>query len=311
MRRFRLTPRSAVEAIALSPDGRTFAVAQVHCGVTVRDIADGRELGRCPVQSRGCGTRLEYAPDGRHLAAGHGRGLDVIEVPGGRLVGRVGPAGASDFRFLTGRPELMAACEGGYELIRYAPRTAFARDFEPVVTRLTPLGSRHVLAICPDTNWVLATDLAYPWELAVYAFGPPRRIATYRAAEPIPPKHDTFRVASTPSRFVIADRSAVRVFEWPAGDPGPEVSLALVSKFAPTKPQPDPLIPPFALTPCGNYILIRGEKSRVELRAAATGDVLTVWKWGLPRTLAVAVSSDGLLAAAAGTQGRVVVWDLG
>jgi len=57
-------------------------------------------------------------------------------------------------------------------------------------------------------------------------------------------------------------------------------------------------------------VIVRSEKSRIELRDVATGAVLTVWKWGLPRVLAVAVSGDGLTAAAAGTGGQVMLWDL-
>ena len=78
-----------------------------------------------------------------------------------------------------------------------------------------------------------------------------------------------------------------------------------------TQPQPDPGIPPFAVFPCGRKVLVRGEKSRVELRDLSTGEVLTVWKWGMRRVQALAVAGDGLTAAAAGGGGEVVMWDLG
>ena len=78
-----------------------------------------------------------------------------------------------------------------------------------------------------------------------------------------------------------------------------------------TQPQPDPNPPPFAVLPCGTKVLVRGEKSRVELRDLATGDVLTEWRWGLPKLNALAVAGDGLTAAAGGASGQVVLWDLG
>ncbi len=77
-----------------------------------------------------------------------------------------------------------------------------------------------------------------------------------------------------------------------------------------TQPQPDQNIPPFAVLPCGQKIIIRGTKSRVELRDIATGEVLTVWKWGLPRQTALACAADGLTAAAGGTGGQMILWDL-
>ena len=78
-----------------------------------------------------------------------------------------------------------------------------------------------------------------------------------------------------------------------------------------TQPQPEPGVPPFAVLPCGRKVLLRGEKSRVELRDLAMGEVLTVWKWGLRRLHALAVAAYGLTAAAAGAGGEVVIWDLG
>ena len=75
-------------------------------------------------------------------------------------------------------------------------------------------------------------------------------------------------------------------------------------------PQPDEANPPFALLPCGRRVLIRGQKSRVELRDVATGETITVWKWGLSRLLALAVSPDGLTAAAGGHGGQLLLWDL-
>jgi hypothetical protein len=56
-------------------------------------------------------------------------------------------------------------------------------------------------------------------------------------------------------------------------------------------------------------VLLRGAKSRVELRDLATGELLTAWQW-LRKVTALAVAGDGLTAAAGGANGRVVVWDL-
>src|SRR5262249_4916953 len=96
---------------------------------------------------------------------------------------------------------------------------------------------------------------------------------------------------------------------WPENPPaGPAVLDPLVARPL-SLPQPDTLTP-FAILPCGTKFLVRGAKSRIELRSFPSGEVLTVWKWGLPRTLSIAVAADGMTAAAAGIRGRLVIWDL-
>jgi hypothetical protein len=86
--------------------------------------------------------------------------------------------------------------------------------------------------------------------------------------------------------------------------------LSPVAMITATQPQPDANIPPFAMSPCGRRMLIRGEKSRVELRNVASGEIITVWKWGLPKLLSLAVSGNGYLAAAGGVKGQLMLWDL-
>jgi hypothetical protein len=90
--------------------------------------------------------------------------------------------------------------------------------------------------------------------------------------------------------------------------PPPEITPSVTISV--TQPQPAPGTPPFALLPCGRRMLIRGEKSRIELRDVASGEVITVWKWRLHRVQAVGVSGDGLTAAAGGLDGQIMLWDL-
>ncbi|MFO0822960.1 MAG: hypothetical protein U0792_07550 [Gemmataceae bacterium] len=92
--------------------------------------------------------------------------------------------------------------------------------------------------------------------------------------------------------------------------PNPPPTLVPIATITATQPQPDASIPPFAMLPCGRRMLIRGEKSRVELRDVASGEIITVWKWGLPKLLSLAVSGNGYLAAAGGVKGQVMLWDL-
>jgi hypothetical protein len=296
-------------AIALSPDGRTFAAAQPHCGVTVRDLLDGRELTRSPYYGVTAYTQLEFSPGGDHLGVAGVSGLDIIRTATGQSVGRVyRHPGIDDFRFLPDRPEVVVASYGCCERFRYVPRTASAGEFTPAVVRRSPIDPRPVLAVHPNGSRVALTAAKRSGRVTVCAVGTTRPVAGRGAPKSYRGWSFTGRVAVAPGRFAVADAAGVRVFDWPAD---PSAAVTPRATFPVTTPQPDADTPPLALTPCGTFLLVRGERSRVELRDAATGAVRAVWKWGLPRTLAVAVSPDGLVAAAAGTLGRVVVWDLG
>lgn len=66
----------------------------------------------------------------------------------------------------------------------------------------------------------------------------------------------------------------------------------------------------FAVHPGGRFVLTSGGDGLVRFWDADTLDPGRVMKWGIGKLHAVAVSPDGLLAAAGGEKGQVVVWDL-
>jgi WD40 repeat protein len=65
-----------------------------------------------------------------------------------------------------------------------------------------------------------------------------------------------------------------------------------------------------AFHPSGSYLLRASDGPSVSAFDALTGKPVREWKWDAGRLRTVAVSPDGLLAAAAGPNGAIVVWDL-
>jgi WD40 repeat protein len=65
-----------------------------------------------------------------------------------------------------------------------------------------------------------------------------------------------------------------------------------------------------AFHPSGRYLLRANDSTSVSAFDALTGEQVREWEWAAGRLRTVAVSPDGLLAAASGPGGAIVVWDL-
>ncbi|HEY8505885.1 MAG TPA: hypothetical protein VIL46_14975, partial [Gemmataceae bacterium] len=72
----------SVRAADLSPDGKTLAVA-TSSGLSLFDVATGRETRRLAEPPLRVITRLEYLRDGRTLAASGDDGLYILDTAGG------------------------------------------------------------------------------------------------------------------------------------------------------------------------------------------------------------------------------------
>lgn len=66
-----------------------------------------------------------------------------------------------------------------------------------------------------------------------------------------------------------------------------------------------------AFTPDGRRMLSTCHDGQLRIWEASTGQLVTGYEWGIGQTSAVAVSPDGLTAAAAGQKGQIAIFDLG
>ncbi|VTT97060.1 ---NA--- : [Gemmataceae bacterium] len=347
MRMLQLKPRHTITRLALSPDGSRVAVGQPGHGVRVIETLSGADLehlfvpahttapvrynsptGRYGIelvpadarlaQTRAWSPEFRFQPGWRRewdrnsppdespgvlvdATSQGGAWLFPRPVPG-RMTAwyRLAPCGISaDHRFAVGRAADRRERIVLFDLVREEVVGQFpnARGFGiPFYATFTP-SNQVVIA---DSEGISV----YPMLLQIAEVPTP----TPEADPPQEPERGPI------GRFVQAlfrTGPRTRKARGPAAlAPRPVPMLDPWATIVPTVPQPDTEIPPFALLPCGRRMIVRGEKSRVELRDVATGEVLTVWKWGLPRVNALAVSANGLLAAAAGAKGQLMLWDL-
>lgn len=110
----------------------------------------------------------------------------------------------------------------------------------------------------------------------------------------------THHVLFSPDGNTLAIAHARSVHLYPADSDVPRVTL-------PHPKQANSV----AFTPCGRRILSTCHDGLLRIWDAATGQLVTSFDWGVGQTSAVAVSPDGLTAAAAGQKGQIAVFDLG
>jgi hypothetical protein len=318
MRPLTVIPRHPITELALSPDGQRLGVVQSVHGFRLLDALTGAELARDTER----GNVSEVSPTGRHWLHAERMAIRLAEVTAGRPF----------LRFQTGWTRA-----GNINRPPVVPETSPLHS-AATVSWDAPAARRLLISPPPvERVYLTAGALTADHRFAVGRLGhgdqryAVRDLATERIIATLdittsPPGSTHVHTLFTPDEagIVAATLRTILMFSLPA--PEPLVSSPLdavgspitrVTPLAPTvvirvtQPQPAPGIPPFAVLPCGRKALVRGEKSRVELRDLATGEVLTVWKWGLQRLHALAVAADGLTAAAGGFRGEVVIWDLG
>ena len=316
MRPLLVRPRHEIQHIELSADGRWLATCQHHHGITVRSTADGAVVRALPPKQIGAySARLVFHPSGSHLAVlvqfqGQQFSLvDLTDAQAGvrtwtstRLVGvRFSDDGSA------------AECVGN----RTVKRVSLHGPKEPAD------GLRTASSYITNSLGCLSAD-GRLFVSEIYQSDRRRRFVVRKCAGrmtiaelPIQGPPGGLAVPQfTPAgdRVITADGDGLAVYDIPAARPADRKPLTVRHsvRIEATQPQPGlfPIPVPFAILPCGTKLLMRGTKSRVELRCAFTGDVLTEWRWRMKHLTCLAVSADGTIAAAAGRHGEIVLWDL-
>ena len=65
-----------------------------------------------------------------------------------------------------------------------------------------------------------------------------------------------------------------------------------------------------AFHPSGRYLAATSNDATVKLYDTSTWEVVQTFDWDIGRLRSVAFSPDGMLAAAGGDKGKIVVWDV-
>jgi hypothetical protein len=318
MRPLKITPGYAITDLALSPDGRQLGVVQDPHGFRLFDTVTGAEVGR------DADTRAYSHPSSGGPAPRVKRPLlRLAEVAAGRRAPRFQSGWKRSGTLIIPEPRpdpfgfpRVVRLEVGCWWLPGSPHPGLRN----VVVHDCTLSTDHRLAV--GTLAVRRNERHFSavrrneWHFSVLDLAEESILVEVLHTEK---KSDPVRWAFVRgnSAVVAATKEALLVFEIPASpgapvkDPNSVAPVVAPAVAIPlTQPQPARGPAPFAVLPGGHRVLVRGEKSRVELRELATGEVLTEWRWGLPRTTALAVAADGLTAAAGGTSGRVVLWDL-
>lgn len=304
MRPLTVIPRYTITELALSPDGRQLGVVQPPHGFRLLDTVTGAELARdtehAPV--------FEESPTGRHTLFAPRTAVRLAEVVAGKpfLRFQTGWTHESNHNRPPVVPETSALSSGAGVRWPTTPRRGSYREVHDLSNGALTADHRFAVGYYSHGAKYTVRDLATEQIVATLD------LSTVRMGTSA--IRTTFTLSET--RVIAASERSIAAFDLPLDSlgtlvtPSAPVSLTPVGVITITQPQPMPGVPPLAVLPCGKKAIVRGEKSRIELRDLTTGEVLTVWRWGLQRANAVAVAADGLTAAAGGIRGQVVIWDL-
>lgn len=309
MHPLKIKPGHAINGLALSPDGQKLGVVQSPHGFRLFDTVTGVELGR---DTDHAGIS-EQSPTAQHSLAADRTAVRLAEVTAGKPFlcfqtgwSRVGALNRPPAEPGTSalRASIQIGARNSFDRRRRSQFGYWSHLFGDALTA----DHRFAVGRSDDHPQPVVCDLAHESLLAAHLDLKRERPGIEFARWEFTPD-ETHVVALTPQAlFVFAlppptDLGAQLPARVPALEPVGTVRIR--------QPQPDANPPPFAVLPCGTKVLVRGEKSRIELRDLFTSEVLTVWKWGLPKVYAIAVAGDGLTAAAGGDRGHVMIWDLG
>ncbi len=289
MRILQIPTRHEIRELHFSPDGSGLTVlyhGRTRSTLGRLDFATGKFL---PIGSLPFARPISfaYSPDGEHLGVGSNNGqVQVFRFAGMQRLAEISVdrrhTSVAFSPSLEPRRRWVAAAGREIQLRNLATGEVFAA-FEP--------GDFSAIQFGADGNHIFATDHSIP---AVIGW----TIKPFAEVLRVPAYFETPRLAVSPlgDRLAVADFSGLRVIRLEE----------VVEEFRTGESR---LVADATFTRDGRSILAATGQPAVQIFDAGSGAVRE-FDFGIGRVTVVAVSADGLLAAAGGEMGKIVVWDL-
>jgi WD40 repeat protein len=280
------TADGPVRAVAYSPDGTLLAWAGFDNTLHIRDLAAGADRAVIHTHPVFC---LAFSSDGRAFASGGpDRTVRVRDTADGREV--VVLRHRRSVHSLGWR-------SGGKLLLSGTSQKVYFWNVAAAKCQGTIAGGRgpmkFVCAPDDDGRTLLVAGGWWNWTSAGLLDVSASRTELLTQERAI-----VRAVAFSPGGCILATAAGWTVKLWD------RYSRRLLASCKSRRP-----VNGIAFTPDGRTLLTAGEDRLVRVWDAATGSAVTAFDWGAGRFYSVAVSPDGLTAAAGG-EGRVAVWDI-
>lgn len=291
------TGAERVETLAFSPDGQTLASAPFRGQVVQLWRPDGTQAGE--LRAAAVIRAAAFTPDGRCLAVvSEQPRVRLVDLRSGRAADLLAPALCAAAAFAPDGSRLVALLAGGGVVTWDDPtaRRWWGRDRPPdhlhPADRNPSLADAQGLTFAPDGRLVLAGRQAVTvWDVPPARAGRalPHPPATgYRSLVAVSP--DGQRVTASFGRGVVV---------WPPDADTPRTLPGSTDHWS---------VRGLGFAPDGS-LLSAGNEGTAR-RWDADGAECGVWDFGLGNFQSLAVSPDGLTAAAGARDGHIVVWDL-
>ena len=284
-------------SFAFAPDGVTTFTGDD----SGRVLAWNRQTGACdelvesqPRETRQAVWALAPAAGGTRLFVPSSRQIRVLELPGGKTVGRVRDTAhlfprvrnSTDGRFV------VATSSGGSVAI-WDAATLERHPLPGPLGRLTRVAHAAVVG---DDSRVLVIGRGQP-EAAVWDLRTGELIHELPVCDIRYPERP---IAITGRAFAVVDpmwpNCDVQVYDLATGDPRPPI-------------RHDRPVKGLAVHPSGEFLAVTDGTRDVSLWSVTSGTKVTAWNWRIGRVTAVAFAPDGLTCAVGGA-GKFAVFDV-
>jgi WD40 repeat protein len=289
--------RERVELLAFSPDGR-FLVAPRRDGVQVWLDPTAGGPPKTVLPSYGW-PLVRFTPDGKELIVGGDYGLEIYDIAAWQASGT--------------RPEMTYCSIFSFDLTPDGQLLVATRELQDL------LYCRSMGELESDV-WITSTEHEV-WSRPLFLADGERFVTferTYHTDLPVFVTYDT-----RSGEVVYEVFAAGRLFCDPVLSPDRRLLASRdgiwAAVFRPEDMAAEPVVirndnrqhfTGLAFHPSGSFLAATSNDATVKLYDTSTWKVAQVYDWDIGRLRSVAFSPDGMLAAAGGDRGKIVVWDV-